>query len=78
MDGDPTGRRQAEPTREGGGTGCSRVQAQRCQDVGRQTVMVAPGRAERARDKSRNNRGNAAVMPATPGGGARPAVNTSR
>ena len=41
-------------------------------------MVAALGRAERARDKVRNNRGNEAETPATPGGGARPAVETSR
>ena len=47
-------------------------EAQSCQDAGCQTVVAAPGQAERARDKVRNNRGNTAEMPATPGGGRGP------
>ena len=52
-----------------------------CDPTGRRLspqVVAAPGQAERARDKARNNRGNAAETPATPGGGASPAVETSR
>ena len=60
------------PQGKAGARAARESEAQRCQDAGRQTVVAAPRRAEQARDKARNNRGNAAEMPATPGGGRGP------
>ena len=45
----PRGKRGVRAARES--------ENQRCQDAGRRAVVAAPGRAERARDKVRNNRG---------------------
>ena len=62
VDGDPTGRHQAEPTRGDGITGRQR-RTKRCQDEGLEKT---------------GDGGNAAETPATPGGEARPVVGTCR
>ena len=67
VDGDPTERRRAEPTRDDGGTGRQRVTRQR----GVRTRGAGRGAPH---DKVRNN---AAETPATPGGEERAVVGTS-